>query len=70
MALINQARVKKGHSAPLQDVAARLYGLRTKPGVFVDITVGTNGYFPARKGYDNATGLGVPNVNNLVKALQ
>ena len=37
--------------------------------VFLDITVGDNGVYPAKAGYDNATGLGVPDVANLIKAL-
>ena len=70
MALVNQGRAMHGHSVPLQNVAARLYGLRTNPNVIDDITIGANGYFAAKRGYDNATGIGVPNVGNLVRALQ
>src|SRR5271170_3137864 len=35
-----------------------------------DITRGDNWYWPARRGYDQATGLGVPDVENLLEALQ
>jgi len=70
MALVNQARAMHGHHMPLQNVAARLYTLRRNPNVFGDIRVGANGYFAAKRGYDNATGIGVPNVGNLVRALQ
>jgi kumamolisin len=38
-------------------------------GSFRDITVGNNGAFDAGPGYDLVTGLGVPNVAALVKAL-
>jgi subtilase family serine protease len=67
-ALVDQNRRIHGH-ARLANAAAALYRLRGD-AAFVDITVGANGYFPARAGYDNATGLGVPDVNKLVKALQ
>jgi kumamolisin len=35
-----------------------------------DITRGDNWYWPARRGYDQATGLGVPDVANLLEALR
>ncbi len=38
------------------------------PG-FTDITVGDNGVYPATPGYDEATGLGAPDVAQLSKAL-
>jgi kumamolisin len=50
-------------------VAAALYALRGG-SAYVDITAGANGYYATHKGYDNVTGLGVPDVANLVKALQ
>ncbi len=34
-----------------------------------DITVGDNGYYPAGAGYDMASGVGTPDVYNLVKAI-
>ena len=67
-ALVDQARRNNGH-ARFAKPAAALYSLRGS-SAYNDVTVGTNGYFAARAGYDNATGLGVPNVSNLVKALQ
>jgi hypothetical protein len=36
---------------------------------FADVTVGTNGHYPARRGYDEATGLGAPLWNKLGPAL-
>jgi len=36
---------------------------------FRDIVVGTNGTFKASAGYDRVTGLGVPNVSELIAAL-
>lgn len=68
MALVNENRHAHGH-APLNNTAASLYSLRGS-AAYYDITVGANGYFAAQKGYDNATGLGVPDVAKLVKALQ
>ncbi len=68
-ALIDQNRRMHGHHSLGSNLAAALYAARNSGG-FTDITVGTNGYFPARTGYDNATGLGVPNGWKLVKALQ
>ncbi len=67
-ALVDQNRRMHGH-ARLNNPAAALYHLQGS-SAYYDITVGANGYFPARKGYDNATGLGVPDVTKLVKALQ
>ena len=36
---------------------------------FRDVTTGKNGDFTAAPGYDLVTGIGVPNVKELVKAL-
>jgi subtilase family serine protease len=35
-----------------------------------DITLGDNWHYTAQPGYDQATGLGVPNVANLLEALK
>ena len=35
-----------------------------------DITAGDNWFYPAHKGYDQSTGVGVPDVANLARALQ
>ena len=67
-ALVDQNRRLHSHKR-LANAAASLYSLRGGPAYY-DITVGANGYFPARAGYDNVTGLGVPDAAKLVKALQ
>ncbi len=69
MALVDQNRRRNGHTSLGSHTAQALYSVRSGPS-YVDITVGSNGYFPARKGYDNATGLGVPDIAKLVNALQ
>jgi kumamolisin len=65
-ALINEARVKAGKT-PLPFLNPLIYPLRTK--CFRDITSGSNGAYHAVSGYDLVTGLGVPNVQALIKAL-
>lgn len=66
--LIDQNRAML-HKPPLSGVASLLYTEAKTAGNFVDITKGTNGFFSAGKGYDNATGLGVPDVYHLYKVL-
>jgi kumamolisin len=68
IALINQARATTGR-APLIHVGDDLYKFRNTKA-YTDITVGTNGYYAAGKGYDNATGIGVPDVAALVSRLR
>lgn len=68
-ALIAENRRLHGHAQLGSHLAPALYAVRGSGG-FTDITVGANGYFPARTGYDNVTGLGVPNGAKLIKALQ
>lgn len=68
LALVDQNRQAR-HSAELTNVPGALYALRGTPAYY-DITVGTNGYFRTKPGYDNVTGLGVPDVAKLVKLLQ
>ncbi|MBC5804788.1 MAG: hypothetical protein DLM63_04280 [Solirubrobacterales bacterium] len=68
LALVNQNR-RSRHSTDLTNVPRALYALQGT-SAYYDITVGANGYFRAKPGYDNVTGLGVPNVAKLVKALQ
>jgi subtilase family serine protease len=70
VALVNQARGGK----PALSFPAALYG---HPGDFHDITTGTNTLagspvagFNAGPGYDFATGLGTPNVANLINDLK
>ena len=66
-AMINQARARSGLAAagPLNP---RLYPLLGTP-CFWDITTGNNGGEAAGGGYDETTGLGVPNVANLIAYL-
>jgi subtilase family serine protease len=65
-ALVASARVAAG-AAPLKSPAAAIYDHR---GDFVDVTAGDNGFYVAKPGYDNVTGLGVPDVAKLVNALK
>jgi len=67
VAIINQARAKAGGTS-LGLLGPSIYPLvGTK--CFTDITVGSNGSWPARVGYDLCTGMGSPNVANLIAAL-
>jgi kumamolisin len=68
VALVNQKRVALRHGV-LTNPAA-LYAARETPGVYTDITEGDNGFYKAHAGYDNVTGLGVPDVKKLIAALQ
>lgn len=67
IALINQARAKAGHGK-LANVAAALYAKQKT--AFLDIQAGNNGFFSAKAGYDNVTGIGVPDIAKLVAALK
>jgi len=66
-ALINEARQKAGlPSLPyLNPVIYPLSGT----GCFRDVTSGSNGEFTAAAGYDRVTGLGAPDVKQLIAAL-
>jgi kumamolisin len=66
-ALINEARAKAGKHS-LSFLNPHLYPL-LGTGAFRDITQGSNGAYQAGPGYDMVTGLGVPNVAELLKAL-
>jgi kumamolisin len=57
IALVEQHRVA-AKKPLLSNLVASLYALRTSPGL-VDIVAGCNGYYCAKPGYDNVTGLGV-----------
>jgi kumamolisin len=69
LALVDDGRAAIG-KGPLPSVASNLYMEATSPGKFLDITKGTNGFFAAGKGYDDATGVGVPDVYKLYTALK
>jgi kumamolisin len=64
IALLNE-KLRK----PLGFLQPLLYGLPQKAGAFHDITSGSNGAFPAAKGWDAATGLGSPVGEKLLQAL-
>lgn len=66
-ALINEARSKAG-KPPLPFLNPLIYPL-IGTAAFRDITTGNNGAFHATTGYDMVTGLGVPNVKELIRAL-
>ncbi len=66
-ALINEARLKAGMPA-MGFLNPSLYPLAGTP-CFRDIVAGSNGGFTAVAGYDKVTGLGTPNVGELITAL-
>jgi subtilase family serine protease len=60
------ARAQAAHGGTLGFAGPVLYGLPATS--FHDITLGTNGLFVATPGWDYTTGLGTPDIANLVKA--
>jgi kumamolisin len=66
-ALVNQARAANG-VAPIGLMNPSLYQLQGT-SAFNDITSGTNGAYSAGPGYDLCSGLGSPNVDNLISVL-
>jgi hypothetical protein len=66
-ALINQARAQQG-AGPIGLLNPHLYPL-SGSGSFNDVTSGTNGAYSAGPGYDLCTGLGTPDVANLIISL-
>jgi kumamolisin len=66
-ALINQARSEAGQ-AGMGILGSQVYPL-IGTGDLTDITTGDNGAYSAGVGYDLCTGVGTPNVANLVAAL-
>ena len=66
-ALMNDARIR-ANKAALGFLNPRLYPL-AGTSCFRDVTTGTNGAFTASAGYDEVTGLGVPNIARLIAAL-
>jgi len=67
LALISEAREKRGKK-PLGFLAPALYRV-SDTAAFRDITVGNNGAYKADKRWDAVTGLGVPNLRELIAAL-
>jgi kumamolisin len=66
-AMINEARTTAGQP-PLPFLNPLIYPLM-ESACFRDIQAGTNGEFSAGPGYDMVTGIGVPNVKELIRAL-
>lgn len=66
-ALINSARAKNGKAA-VGYLNPLLYKKKGTP-CFRDITGGSNGAYDAVAGYDMVTGLGVPNVQQLINGI-
>jgi kumamolisin len=66
-ALINEARKNAG-KPPMAFLNPFLYPLLGTPA-FRDITAGSNGAFHCGAGYDQVTGIGVPNVKELINRL-
>jgi kumamolisin len=64
--LVQSARAAAG-TTPLANAGAALYANRS---TFTDVTAGTNGFYVAKPGYDNVTGLGTPDAEKLVTALK
>jgi kumamolisin len=68
-AIVNQARASIG-GTPLGLLGPSIYPLAiSTPAVFHDVLTGNNGAYSAFPGYDLATGLGSPNINNLISPL-
>jgi kumamolisin len=66
-AIINQARANAGLPT-LGLLGPKIYPL-IGTSAFYDITVGNNGAYNAGPGYDLCSGVGTPNVTNLIQAL-
>lgn len=66
-AIINQARFAAGNR-PIGLLGPNIYPL-AGTSAFNDITIGSNGAYSARPGYDLCTGLGSPNLTALLAAL-
>ncbi len=65
-AIVNQSRAQAGRG-PIGLLNPHLYPL-VGTGAFNDVTSGSNGAYSAGPGYDLCTGLGSPDVGNLVAA--
>jgi subtilase family serine protease len=71
MALINQYLLSKGKTV-VGFANPALYGIfnaQQSLPAFHDVTRGTNLYYPAAAGYDMASGIGSPDINNLAQDL-
>ncbi|HLJ83635.1 MAG TPA: S53 family peptidase [Candidatus Eremiobacteraceae bacterium] len=68
LALVDAGRANALKS-PLANVPGKLYAERKVSGLFTDVTVGCNGIYCAASGYDNVTGLGVPDASIVYSTL-
>jgi kumamolisin len=66
-AMINQARTNAGQTS-IGLLGPKIYPLNGTKS-FRDITAGSNGVYQAGPGYDLCTGLGVPSITNLIRAI-
>ena len=66
-ALINESRVKAGKPT-LPFLPTVIYGY-IGSNKFRDITSGSNGVYSSKIGYDQVTGIGSPNIKNLISTL-
>jgi kumamolisin len=66
-AIINSARSSQGKK-PIGFLLPHLYSLMNTQN-FRDIKSGNNGQYPSITGHDMVTGLGTPNIQNLISAL-
>ena len=66
-AIINSARASKGKK-PIGFLLPHLYSLMGTQN-FRDIQSGNNGQYPSITGHDMVTGLGTPNIQNLINSL-
>lgn len=62
LALVDSGRLA-AHKTILKNVTRQLYNNRKTAGFYLDMKVGTNGYYLVHAGYDNVTGLGVPDAD-------
>jgi kumamolisin len=67
-ALINDARKRNGNRSPIGFLPPYIYPF-VSTNKFRDITSGSNGSYSSSVGYDKVTGLGSPNITNLISAL-
>jgi len=71
MALINQYLLSKGKTVVgfANPALYSVFNAQQSLPAFHDVTSGTNLYYPAAAGYDMASGLGSPDINNLAQDL-
>ena len=68
--MLREVSIPSGQAAkPALGFANPAFYPLTGTAAFRDITLGTNGAFTASTGYDRVTGIGVPDLAELIKAL-